>query len=91
MRWVGTLPHVLGDRSDRIRHDRPVTVWRQIADDLVSEIESGNLRRGDRLPSYQELAESYGVAPMTIRRAIQELRKDGIITVVIGKGTYVSE
>lgn len=79
------------DRRDRIRHDGPVTLWRQIADDIAADIEAGRLRPGARLPGVLDLAETYGVADLTVRRAIRELRAAGAVVVVTGKGTYVSE
>lgn len=80
-----------GDRSDRIVHSGPLTVWRQVADDLVADIKSGELAPGWKLPSETELAESYGVARNTVRRAVAELVKEGRLVVVHGRGTYVAE
>jgi DNA-binding GntR family transcriptional regulator len=78
-------------RADRIKHDSAVLVWRQVADDLTADIRSGELPPGARLPSEVELAEIYGVARVTIRRAVAELRKDGLVVVVHGRGTFVRE
>ena len=78
------------DRSDRIDADLPVFVWRQIADDLAALIDAGELTAGARLPSEADLAESYGVARNTVRRALRELADHERITVLHGKGTYVT-
>lgn len=75
---LGTL-----DRRD----DRPP--YRQIADQLRALIDAGELRPGDRLPSEAELKEHYGVARMTARQAIQELRTEGRVIAEHGKGTFV--
>lgn len=80
-----------GDRSDRIAHDGPATVWRQVADDIEADISSGLLAPGWKLPPETELAESYGVARNTIRRAVAELVKDDHLVVVHGRGTFVAE
>lgn len=82
---------VFGDRSDRIAHSGPVTVWRQIADDIAADIDSGVLAPGWKLPPETELAESYGAARNTVRRAVAELVKDGLLIVVHGRGTFVGE
>ncbi len=78
-------------RADRIKHDSAVLVWRQVADDLTTDIRSGDLPAGARLPSEMDLAEIYGVARVTIRRAMADLRKDGLVDVVHGRGTFVRE
>jgi DNA-binding GntR family transcriptional regulator len=80
-----------GDRSDRITHSGPVTVWRQIADDIDADISSGDLTPGWKLPSETELADSYGAARNTVRRAVAELVKDGRLIVVHGRGTFVAD
>lgn len=82
---------MLGDRRDRIRHEGPELVWKQVADDLRADIRAGRLRRGARLPAVEEIASSYGVAAMTVRRAMMDLRRDGLVVVVVGRGTYIAE
>ncbi len=77
------------DRSTRVEHDSPVYVWQQIADDLRSEIESGELSGGSRLPSGPELGEIYGVSRLTAIKAVTALRDAGLLIVVNGKGTFV--
>lgn len=66
-------------------------LWRQVADDIAGMIDSGELPPGSRLPAEPELVELYGVARVTIRRAMAELRKDKVVTVVHGKGTFVAQ
>lgn len=78
-----------GDRTDRIDHGGPATLWRQVADDITAEIESGGLKPGWKLPPETELAESYGIARNTVRRAVAELVEEGRLTVVHGRGTFV--
>lgn len=78
------------DRSGRIDHDGPTTVWRQVADDITADIESGELSAGSRLPSEAELAELYRVARGTVRRALTALVESDVVTVVHGRGTFVA-
>ncbi|MCX2732499.1 GntR family transcriptional regulator [Saccharopolyspora sp. NFXS83] len=78
------------DRSGRIDHDGPVTVWQQVADDITADIESGELPSNSRLPSEAELTELYGVARGTVRRALAALADGGTVTVVHGRGTFVA-
>lgn len=63
----------------------------QIAADLRNQMESGQLKAGDRLPSLRKLAEAYGVAQMTINHALRILRSEGRIETWQGRGTFVSE
>lgn len=77
-------------RADRIDHAAVKLLWQQVADDIVQQIKDGELRNGDRLPSDPELAQIYGVARSTTRRAVLELRKQRVLTVLHGRGTYVS-
>jgi GntR family transcriptional regulator len=77
-------------RADRIEHAADVLLWRQVADDLQEMIASGELQPGDALPSDPDLAEIYGVARSTTRRAVAELRKEGQLVVIHGRGTFVA-
>ncbi|RIQ26886.1 GntR family transcriptional regulator [Jiangella rhizosphaerae] len=61
-----------------------------IADHIVARIDAGELRPGARLAPERELAVEYGVAYLTVRRAMQELRERGRILTVHGKGTFVA-
>ncbi len=69
----------------------PVYVYVQVADVIESEIRSGRLPVGARLPGEQDLAEQYGIARGTARRVVQELRDRGLATTLPSKGTYVVE
>lgn len=67
--------------------DRPV--FKQIADDLRSQIEAGILAPGDRLPSESQLMERYGVARMTVRQSLSGLKSEGLIIAEHGRGVFV--
>lgn len=69
----------------------PQLVYVAVADHIAARIAAGELRPGARLPPERALAEEYGVAYMTIRRAAQELRDRKLIITVQGKGTFVAE
>ena len=58
-----------------------------MARDLERLIDDGTLI--GRLPPETDLAESYAVARVTVRRAIQSLVESGKLQVVHGRGTYV--
>ena len=62
-----------------------------IAHDLRELIETGALRPGQRLPSENQLRLSYGCAQSTVRRALEQLKNDGLVTTRPGAGTFVRE
>ncbi|WP_445520397.1 GntR family transcriptional regulator [Streptomyces sp. NEAU-174] len=69
----------------------PVYVYVQVADRIAAQIESGRLRPGARLAGERDLAEEYGVAVGTVRRAVQELRERGLVLTLPAKGTFIAE
>jgi GntR family transcriptional regulator len=66
----------------------PRTVRDQIADDLRTAIERGEHPTG-RLPSISALRLQYGVAPMTIRNAYDQLRSEGLVYARPGAGWFI--
>ncbi|MDD5484403.1 MAG: GntR family transcriptional regulator [Kiritimatiellae bacterium] len=46
-------------------------------------------RRGDRLPPEREMAKTFQVSPLTLRRALEDLVNEGVLEKVWGRGTYV--
>jgi GntR family transcriptional regulator len=68
---------------------RPLYV--QLADVIARKIASGDLAPDRPIPSENHLADEFGVARLTARRAAQELRERGLIVTVRGKGSFVVE
>lgn len=68
----------------------PEYVYRQIADHIAAEIAAGKLSPGARLPGERALAEQYGVAIGTARRAIEDLRDRGLAVTLPAKGTFIA-
>jgi GntR family transcriptional regulator of arabinose operon len=64
--------------------------WKQIADALQSEIESGHLVPGERLPSEIALAKQWTVCRMTAHRAMDELQRQGLVVRKRRSGTVVA-
>ena len=57
---------------------------------IVLDIQNGEHKPGDLLPSQRTLAEKYDMSHMTVRRAINELISEGVIYALQGKGIYVA-
>ncbi|MFF1371284.1 GntR family transcriptional regulator [Streptomyces virginiae] len=65
------------------------TPYERIMNDLLGQIQSGELPAGARLPSEAELAETYAVARGTVRRAMRELETSGHVEARHGVGRFV--
>lgn len=65
-------------------------LYLQIVDDIRYQIESGNLRVDDQVGSQNELAQKYNVSLITVKKALSELIKEGLLYSRVGKGTYVA-
>ncbi len=64
--------------------------YRTIADDLRRQIVAGDLASGAVLPSEAELAGSYDVSRVTVRKALEVLRDDGLVASRQGYGWFVA-
>ncbi len=64
-------------------------MYRQIAEDLRGQIESGVLARGRQLPTELELRERYSASRNTVRDAIKWLTTLGLVETRPGQGTFV--
>lgn len=62
----------------------------KIREALRAEIERGDLKRGQKLPSEEELANQYGVSRMTVRQGIADLIDEGLVYRRHGVGTFVA-
>ena len=66
-------------------------MYRQIAEDLRSKIDSGELAQGSQLPTEIELMEQYDASRNTVRDAIKLLTTRGLVEPRPGQGTFVVE
>jgi GntR family phosphonate transport system transcriptional regulator len=68
-----------------------LAVWKRIERALRDEIAAGSLAPGARLQTEAQLAARFGVNRHTVRRAIEELARAGLVRVEQGRGTFVAE
>ena len=64
-------------------------VYMQIADVIAARILDGTYPPDGRLPAELEFVSEFGASRESVRRAIQELRRRGLIETVSGKGSFV--
>ncbi len=66
-------------------------LYRQIVEQILQSMESGEFPAGTRLPAERELSERYGVSRPTVREAVIALEAMGRVSVKTGSGVYVLE
>ncbi len=69
----------------------PGALYEQIVEGLKREISEGRLPAGSPLPSFRQLATELLVSVITVKRAYEELEREGIIYRRQGLGTFVAE
>lgn len=66
-------------------------LYQQLIDRLKREVSEGRLPPGSPLPSFRQLAEDMLVSVITVKRAYDELEREGIIFRRQGLGTFVAQ
>lgn len=69
----------------------PIPLYQRVFGVLHQRIQSGRYRAGHRLPTEQELVAEFGVSKATVRQAVGELVRRGLVIRQQGRGTYVSD
>lgn len=72
-----------------IKAESPTPKYRQLSEFLRERIELGELGPGDRLPSESQLGDEHQLSRITIRQALANLEREGLLERVPGKGTFV--
>jgi len=65
-------------------------VYRQVMRQLRERIVSGQLARGEKLPSVRDLSAEAGINPLTVAKVYQFLERDGFVETRRGHGTFVA-
>jgi len=66
-------------------------IYRQLMRQIREAVASGQLRPGDKLASHRELAEQLVIAPLTVKKAYDELESEGFLQTQRGRGTFICE
>lgn len=67
------------------------SLYERLAAHIASEISTGSLPVGSRLPTQRALAQDIGTTVGTVGRAYDLLRQQGYVNGTVGRGTYVLE
>lgn len=67
--------------------DKPI--YEQIIGQIKNMVMNGTLKEGDSLPSMRTLAKELRISVITTKRAYEELEREGFITTIVGKGSFV--
>jgi GntR family transcriptional regulator len=68
----------------------PVPLYHQLAGRLRSEIREGMIKPGDLIGTEKEIGDRYRVSRATVRQALGDLERDGLLVRITGRGTFVS-
>ncbi len=66
-------------------------IFEQIKEQFLNQINSGQLKPHDKLPSIRQLASDLDLNANTIKRALSRLEEEQVIYTIPGKGVFVSE
>ena len=69
---------------------RPPSTSGHIVRQLRQEIVSGHWSPGSQLPTRSAIEANFGVGPVTVQRALEELKRDGFVRVQGRQGTFVA-
>lgn len=73
-----------------ISNSSSVPIYEQIKNQIINQIMSDELSEGDSIPSIRSLASDIKISVMTIKKAYDELEREGYIESIQGKGTFVA-
>ena len=73
-----------------VDHFDATPLYAQLASILRDQIQSGELRPRDPVPSELQLQQRHGVSRGTVRKALDILRSEGLIQTFPGRGTFVA-
>ncbi len=66
-----------------------LSIYRQIMRQITDAIAGGRLKPGEKLASHRDLSEQLVIAPLTVKKAYDELEALGFIETQRGRGTFV--
>lgn len=77
-------------RDAVVERDGAVSLHVQLRNAIAANIRAEKLAVGDRLPSERELQRQFELSRMTVRQALADLARSGMVYSKPGKGTFVA-
>src|SRR5471030_894292 len=77
--------------QDLTLQDNGIPIYIQLREQLAGLVGRGALAPGQRLPTMRQVAVALKIDLNTVQRAYAELEREGILTLVRGRGTFVAE
>src|SRR5574337_977754 len=87
LRWGTTMP----TRNANTLERGGIPLYLQLAQILRGQIESGEYKVGDILPTEEQTSRDFGVSLITVREARRILADEGLISRQSGKGTFATQ
>lgn len=78
-----------GKTKSGLQQNNAIPLYKQLKEQIFSDISSGKLNEGEKIPTEVELSEIYNISRVTVRNAIKELVADNYLIKQRGKGTFV--
>jgi GntR family transcriptional regulator len=72
-----------------VDHRDPTPLYVQLAAAIRADITSGKLGKDDLIPSESYLQQTHGVSRVTVRKAMEVLRTEGLVYTLPQRGSYV--
>ena len=73
-----------------VTNTSPLPLYRQMYDQLAAQILRGEIAPGEVLPPIRTVAQELSVSLISVRRAWEELERDGFIHTAVGRGTFAA-
>ena len=67
-----------------------VPIYEQIIDQIKTMIRKQELKQNDQLPSVRALSKELKISALTVKKASDELEREGFTVTIHGKGSYVT-
>lgn len=74
-----------------VSRESDIPLYKQICDHMIQQINRGELKPGDKIPSEIELSNLYHVSRMTVRQALNSMLREQVLIRRRGYGTFVAE
>lgn len=76
--------------DNSVQTDSAIFLYDQIKIQIRQMIQDGMFKEGQKIPNENELCAMFNASRITIRRALKDLKSEGVLHIIHGKGTYVS-